>query len=150
METALHNTEAFLRQDNVDRERLAKTAQNYRTHSGRLYRSSLPLGDRSLESTHHALTGHPGDLSPEPASNVPKVHYENVWHTDVRRHVSRGHRKQLSVDKVLPPPPYHVFDLKQKRFIIYLVYFASMLSPKSSSIYYPALSAIAGVSVFGK
>jgi hypothetical protein len=150
METALDKTEAVLRQDNVDRERLAKTAQNNRTQSRRLYRPSLPLGDTSLESTHHALTSHPRDLSPEPANHVPKVQYENFRHLDMRSHVSKGHRKQLSVDKVLPPPPYHVFDLKQKRFIISLVYFASMLSPKSSSIYYPALGAIAAVSLFGK
>ena len=57
----------------------------------------------------------------------------------------RGHKRMASVDKLLPEPPYHSFDLRKKRIVVGLVSLASMLSPLSTSIYFPALNAIAMV-----
>jgi hypothetical protein len=42
-------------------------------------------------------------------------------------------------------PPYHVFDHRQKLFLVYIVSFAGFFSPLSSNIYFPAIEAISQV-----
>ncbi|OCL05139.1 MFS general substrate transporter [Glonium stellatum] len=46
-------------------------------------------------------------------------------------------------EKALPEPPYHVFDLRRKRQLVYIVSMAGLFSPLSSNIYFPALDTIA-------
>jgi hypothetical protein len=50
-------------------------------------------------------------------------------------------------EKVLPEPPYHIFDRKRKKQIVYIVSLAGLFSPLSSNIYFPALGQIANVSL---
>jgi hypothetical protein len=51
----------------------------------------------------------------------------------------------LSLQKTLPEVPHHVFDRRQKRWMVYIVSFAGLFSPLSSNIYFPALGNIARV-----
>lgn len=51
----------------------------------------------------------------------------------------------LSLQKTLPEVPHHVFDHRQKRWMVYIVSFAGLFSPLSSNIYFPALGNIARV-----
>ncbi|KAG9230645.1 major facilitator superfamily domain-containing protein [Amylocarpus encephaloides] len=51
-------------------------------------------------------------------------------------------KAQPRCDKSLPQPPYHVFDRWKKRQLVVLVSFAGILSPLSTSIYFPTLTAI--------
>lgn len=51
----------------------------------------------------------------------------------------------LSLQKTLPEVPHHVFDRRQKRWMVYIVSFAGLFSPLSSNIYFPALGNIAKV-----
>jgi hypothetical protein len=53
----------------------------------------------------------------------------------------------IASEKTLPDLPYHVFGKSKKRIIVYFVSFLAMLSPLSSNIYFPALDAIASVSL---
>jgi len=50
-----------------------------------------------------------------------------------------------SVDKILPPPPYHVFDHKRKGWLLALLTLTALLSPLSSGVYFPTIRAIATV-----
>ncbi|KAF2085890.1 MFS general substrate transporter [Saccharata proteae CBS 121410] len=52
---------------------------------------------------------------------------------------SPARQKALSEQK----PPYHVFDHRRKRLLVYIVSLAGLFSPLSSNIYFPALGAIA-------
>lgn len=52
----------------------------------------------------------------------------------------------LCLQKTLPEVPHHVFDRRQKRWMVYIVSFAGLFSPLSSNIYFPALGNIARVS----
>ncbi|RDL37280.1 uncharacterized protein BP5553_04713 [Venustampulla echinocandica] len=52
-------------------------------------------------------------------------------------------KQELCVEKALPPPPYHVFDFWKKRQLVILMSFTGILSPLSTSIYFPAITAIA-------
>jgi len=51
----------------------------------------------------------------------------------------------LCLQKTLPELPHRVFDRRQKRWMVYIVSFASLFSPLSSNIYFPALRNIATV-----
>ncbi len=61
--------------------------------------------------------------------------------------------KEASTDTVTPapdenapeptPPPFTVFTVNQRRWIIFLTAFAGMFSPMSSFIFYPAINSIA-------
>jgi hypothetical protein len=46
-----------------------------------------------------------------------------------------------------PEPPYHVFSTSKKWQLVGIVSLAGLFSPLSSNIYFPALGAIAQVSV---
>ncbi|KAI4609104.1 hypothetical protein J4E80_008852 [Alternaria sp. BMP 0032] len=46
-------------------------------------------------------------------------------------------------DRPSDPPPYSIFTLSEKRWIVFLVAYAGLFSPLSSFIYYPALFNIA-------
>ncbi|OCK78725.1 putative efflux pump antibiotic resistance protein [Lepidopterella palustris CBS 459.81] len=48
-----------------------------------------------------------------------------------------------SDDKTLPEPPYHIFNNRRKKQLVYIVSMAGLFSPLSSNIYFPALDTIA-------
>ncbi|RDL32686.1 uncharacterized protein BP5553_09142 [Venustampulla echinocandica] len=56
--------------------------------------------------------------------------------------VSSSASSVFSLDKTLPEPPYHVFTLKTKKKLVYIVSLAGLFSPLSSNIYFPALGQI--------
>lgn len=49
------------------------------------------------------------------------------------------------LEKQKPEPPYHIFTLRQKKLLVYIVSLAGLFSPLSSNIYFPALDTIAKV-----
>lgn len=50
-----------------------------------------------------------------------------------------------TIQKTLPETPYHIFNHKQKLWMVYIVSFAGFFSPLSSNIYSSALGDIARV-----
>jgi hypothetical protein len=57
-------------------------------------------------------------------------------------------KQHIHVDKSLPPPPYHAFDTKKKKWIMYLMAIVGVLTPLSTFIYFPALGDISRVRIF--
>jgi hypothetical protein len=57
-------------------------------------------------------------------------------------------KQHVYVDKSLPPPPYHAFDTKKKKWIMYLMAIVGVLTPLSTFIYFPALGDISRVRIF--
>jgi hypothetical protein len=47
-----------------------------------------------------------------------------------------------NIDKMLPQPPYHVFESRTKKLLVYLLSASGLLSPLSTAIYFPALIAV--------
>lgn len=45
--------------------------------------------------------------------------------------------------EVLPEPPYSIFTIGQKRFIVVMASLAALFSPLSANIYYPDLTTLA-------
>lgn len=82
-------------------------------------------------------------LFPDPPD--PLEHFDK-WFPDSPVEEKHEEQKQKAfVEKSLPQPPYHVFDRSKKLQLVILVSFAGILSPLSTSIYLPALMAIASV-----
>ncbi len=54
-------------------------------------------------------------------------------------------KQPVYVDKSLPPPPYHAFDDKKKKGIMYLMAIVGVLTPLSTFIYFPVLGDISRV-----
>jgi hypothetical protein len=77
-------------------------------------------------------------LFPRPPSRA-LLHFARVFPKPLMR------TQTTHADKLLPPLPYHVFDSKKKKQLVYLVGLGGMLSPLSSFIYFPALGAISRV-----
>ena len=77
-------------------------------------------------------------LFPRPPSRA-LLHFARVFPKPLVR------TQTTHADKLLPPLPYHVFDSKKKKQLVYLVALGGMLSPLSSFIYFPALGAISRV-----
>ncbi|TVY71173.1 Itaconate transport protein [Lachnellula suecica] len=116
---------------------------------------SQPNGDTKDESTTEVTerATRPEDIESEtntksiyslfPEPPDPLEHFDK-WFPEIPQQVARMEEKQKArVDKSLPQPPYHVFDSKKKMQIVILVSMAGILSPLSTSIYLPALTAIA-------
>ena len=55
-------------------------------------------------------------------------------------------KQPVTFEKSLPPPPYHVFEPKKKKGIMYLMALVGILTPLSSFIYFPVLGDISRVS----
>ncbi|TVY13550.1 Itaconate transport protein [Lachnellula arida] len=79
-------------------------------------------------------------LFPEPPD--PFEHFDK-WFPKSPQEIHIEGKQKAFVDKSLPQPPYHVFDHGKKLQIVVLVSLAGILSPLSTSIYLPALTAIA-------
>jgi hypothetical protein len=61
------------------------------------------------------------------------------------RRLAGGQRSLANFDKILPQPPYHVFDLKRKEWLLVLLILITFLSPLSVIIYFPAIRSVATV-----
>ncbi|TVY45223.1 Itaconate transport protein, partial [Lachnellula subtilissima] len=81
-------------------------------------------------------------LFPEPPTD-PFEHFDKWFPKSPHEEIHMEGRQKAFVDKSLPQPPYHVFDHSKKLQIVILVSLAGILSPLSTSIYLPALTAIA-------
>lgn len=84
-----------------------------------------------------------GKTTPPPPS--PLDHFEKWFPESTKEETKRPEfpeKRQIRVNKLLPQPPYHVFDRWKKRQIVLLVTCAGVLSPLSTSIFFPALPAI--------
>ncbi|TVY30965.1 Itaconate transport protein [Lachnellula hyalina] len=81
-------------------------------------------------------------LVPEPPAD-PFEHFDKWFPKSPQEEIHMEGRQKAFVDKTLPQPPYHVFDHSKKFQIVVLVSLAGILSPISTSIYLPALTAIA-------
>jgi hypothetical protein len=56
------------------------------------------------------------------------------------------HDKQpVLFDKSLPPPPYHAFDKRKKKGVMYLMAIVGVLTPLSTFIYFPVLGDVSKV-----
>jgi hypothetical protein len=66
----------------------------------------------------------------------PESKYFVIQHPEVRT---------FHVDKLLPQPPYHVFDSTKKKLLVCLLSLIALSSPLSASSYFPALNPIAEV-----
>ncbi|CAG8949605.1 hypothetical protein HYFRA_00007838 [Hymenoscyphus fraxineus] len=108
------------------------------------YMSSERIVDRSTRSPE--MSNNPKSsttLGIFPAPPTPLDHFEK-WFPKSPMEVAMPitEAPELFVDKRLPHPPYHVFDHSQKRLLVILVSYVGILSPLSSSIYFPAITAI--------
>lgn len=99
----------------------------------------------------------PSEMSPDPRSPPilgifpappsPLEHFEKWFpESPTEAPVAFVEKQEPCIDKRLPQPPYHVFDRSKKRQLVLLVSFVGILSPLSSSMYFPAITAIAKAS----
>jgi hypothetical protein len=107
-----------------------------------------------------------------PASSPRQAFFQPVWRSKSGRKKQRNHyptsrrppskalinfaavfpeiahdKQPASVEKSLPPPPYHVFETEKKKAIMYLMALVGILTPLSSFIYFPVLGDISRVSI---
>lgn len=100
---------------------------------------------RPTEMSHDPRS--PPILGIFPAPPSPLDHFEKWFpESPTEVPVAFAEKQEPCVDKRLPQPPYHVFDSSKKRQLVILVSFVGILSPLSSSMYFPAITAIAKVS----
>lgn len=66
-----------------------------------------------------------------------------TWHT--LPSPSEATSAPSTVQKTLRETPHHIFNHRQKLWMVYIVSFAGLFSPLSSNIYFPALGNIARV-----
>lgn len=114
-------------------DRTMITAQQIRRQNS--FRPVLP--SKSTRRTEHNLC----ESSPRPPSKG-LLYFSAIFPTVAQD------KQPVYVDKSLPPPPYHVFESKKKKGIMYLMAIVGVLTNLSTFIYFPALGNISRVSTF--
>jgi hypothetical protein len=100
-------------------------------------------GTEDMKSERHTKSIY--SLFPEPPD--PLEHFDKWFPATPSGEKHVEEKQKAFVNKSLPQPPYHVFDRSKKLQLVILVSFAGILSPLSTSIYLPALIAIASVCI---
>jgi hypothetical protein len=76
---------------------------------------------------------------------TPKISFTTLFPESKYLVIQQPEVRTFHVDKLLPQPPYHVFDSTKKKLLVCLLSLIALSSPLSASSYFPALNPIAEV-----